>query len=204
MPDAVYTLPDLTYDFGALEPHISGEIMELHHDKHHKAYVDGANKALEQLATSRETDDFGTLTKLQKDLAFHVSGHVLHSIFWTNLGPDGGEPTGILAEQLDRDFGGVERFKAHVTNAAQSVQGSGWAVAAWEPTAKRVIVSQVYDHQGNHGQGTLPLLVVDAWEHAYYLQYKNVKADWVDAFWNIVNWPDVTSRFDNAQSLKLL
>jgi superoxide dismutase, Fe-Mn family len=200
MPDAVYTLPDLTYDFGALEPHISGEIMELHHDKHHKAYVDGANKALEQLATSRETDDFGTLTKLQKDLAFHVSGHVLHSIFWTNLGPDGGEPTGILLEQLDRDFGGVERFKAHVTNAAQSVQGSGWAVAAWEPTAKRVIVSQVYDHQGNHGQGTLPLLVVDAWEHAYYLQYKNVKADFFDAIWNVVSWSDVEGRLKDARS----
>ncbi|MGI8661820.1 MAG: superoxide dismutase [Acidimicrobiales bacterium] len=200
MADPVYTLPDLAYDYAALEPHISAEIMELHHDKHHKAYVDGANTALEQLATSREADDFDTLTKLQKDLAFHVSGHVLHSIFWQNLSPEGAEPAGALLAQLDADFGGVERFKAHVTSAATSVQGSGWAVAAWEPTAQRVIVSQVYDHQGNHGQGTLPLLVVDAWEHAYYLQYKNVKADFFEAIWNVVNWTDVEARLSEAKA----
>lgn len=200
MADPVYTLPELAYDYAALEPHISAEIMELHHDKHHKAYVDGANTALEQLATSREADDFETLTKLQKDLAFHVSGHVLHSIFWQNLSPEGAEPAGALLAQLDADFGGVERFKAHVTSAATSVQGSGWAVAAWEPTAQRVIVSQVYDHQGNHGQGTLPLLVVDAWEHAYYLQYKNVKADFFEAIWNVVNWTDVEARLSEAKA----
>ncbi|MEO7555319.1 MAG: superoxide dismutase [Acidimicrobiales bacterium] len=199
MPDPVYTLPDLPYDYGALEPHISAAIMELHHDKHHKAYVDGANTALAKLAEAREADDFATVTKLEKDLAFHLSGHVLHSLFWQNLGPVAGEPGGELRSQLEADFGGVDRFTKHVTSAAATLQGSGWAVAAWEPTAKRVIVSQVYDHQGNHGQGTLPLLVVDGWEHAYYLQYKSAKADYFDAIWNVINWADVEAKLKAAK-----
>jgi Fe-Mn family superoxide dismutase len=201
MADDPYTLPDLGYDYGALEPHVSGQIMELHHGKHHAAYVKGANTALANLAQARATDDFTMITKLQKDLAFHVSGHVLHSLFWTNLSPDGGgKPEGALAEEIDRDFGGFDRFQAHMTEAANTVQGSGWALAAWEPTARRIVVQQVYDHQGNHGQGTEPLLAFDAWEHAYYLQYKNVKADFFDALWHVVNWDDVAARFSAAQS----
>jgi len=195
-----YTLPDLDYDYSALEPHVSGEVMELHHGKHHAAYVKGANTALSALAEARATDDFTMLTKLQKDLAFNVSGHVLHSLFWKNLAPDGGDkPEGALGEQLDRDFGGFDRFQAHMTEAANTIQGSGWALAAWEPTAGRIVVQQVYDHQGNHGQGTEPLLAFDAWEHAFYLQYKNVKADFFDALWNIVNWDDVASRLTAAR-----
>ena len=195
-----YTLPDLDYDYSALEPHVSGEVMELHHGKHHAAYVKGANTALSALAEARATDDFTMLTKLQKDLAFNVSGHVLHSLFWKNLAPDGGgKPQGALGEQLDRDFGGFDRFQAHMTEAANTIQGSGWALAAWEPTAGRIVVQQVYDHQGNHGQGTEPLLAFDAWEHAFYLQYKNVKADFFDALWNIVNWDDVASRLTAAR-----
>jgi Fe-Mn family superoxide dismutase len=201
MADDPYTLPDLGYDYGALEPHVSGQIMELHHGKHHAAYVKGANTALANLAQARATDDFTMITKLQKDLAFHVSGHVLHSLFWTNLSPaGGGKPEGALAEEIDRDFGGFDRFQAHMTEAANTVQGSGWALAAWEPTARRIVVQQVYDHQGNHGQGTEPLLAFDAWEHAYYLQYKNVKADFFDALWHVVNWDDVATRFSAAQS----
>jgi Fe-Mn family superoxide dismutase len=200
MADDPYTLPELDYDYGALEPHVSGQIMELHHGKHHAAYVKGANAALASLAQARATDDFTMITKLQKDLAFHVSGHVLHSLFWTNLSPEGGgKPEGALAEQIDRDFGGFDRFQAHMSEAANTVQGSGWALAAWEPTARRIVVQQVYDHQGNHGQGTEPLLAFDAWEHAYYLQYKNVKADFFEALWNVVNWADVSSRFADAQ-----
>jgi superoxide dismutase, Fe-Mn family len=200
MADDPYTLPDLGYDYGALEPHVSGQIMELHHGKHHAAYVKGANTALDNLAQARATDDFTMITKLQKDLAFHVSGHVLHSLFWTNLSPDGGgKPEGALAEQIERDFGGFDRFQAHMTEAANTVQGSGWALAAWEPTARRIMVQQVYDHQGNHGQGTEPLLAFDAWEHAYYLQYKNVKADFFEALWQVVNWADVASKFAEAQ-----
>lgn len=202
MADDPYTLPDLGYDYGALEPHVSGQIMELHHGKHHAAYVAGANTALANLAQARATDDFTMITKLQKDLAFHVSGHVLHSLFWTNLSPEGGgAPDGALAEQIQRDFGGFDRFQAHMTEAATTVQGSGWALAAWEPTARRIVVQQVYDHQGNHGQGTEPLLAFDAWEHAYYLQYRNVKADFFSALWQVVNWADVASRFSQASAL---
>ncbi len=200
MADQTYTLPDLAYDFGALEPHINAEIMELHHDKHHAAYVKGANEALEKLATAREKDDFSTITQLEKNLAFHLSGHVLHSLFWTNLGPDGGgEPTAAVAEQIGTDFGSFERFRSHMIEAATSIQGSGWALASWEPTARRIIVQQVHDHQGNHGQGTDPLLAIDAWEHAYYLQYKNVKADFFEALWNVVNWNDVAQRLTEAK-----
>jgi Fe-Mn family superoxide dismutase len=200
MADTVYRLPDLPYDYAALEPHLSAEIMQLHHDKHHAAYVTGANTALEKLAAARAGEDFGAITKLEKDLAFHLSGHVLHSLFWQNLGPDGGEPTGDLLAQLEKDFGGVAAFRAHLLQAANTVQGSGWAVAAWEPLAQRVIVSQVYDHQGNVGQGSLPILVVDAWEHAWYLQYKNVKADFFDAVWNVVNWADVGQKLEQARA----
>jgi Fe-Mn family superoxide dismutase len=194
MAEEIYRLPDLPYAYDALEPHISAEIMHLHHDKHHAGYVTGANTALAKLAEARTKGDFGSITKLEKDLAFHVSGHVLHSLFWQNLGPDSGAPAGELLAQLERDFGSVEAFRAHMTQAAATVQGSGWAVAAWEPLAQRIIVSQVYDHQGNVGQGSQPLLVIDAWEHAWYLQYKSAKADFFNAVWNVVNWSDVAAR----------
>lgn len=200
MSDATYELPDLSYDFGALEPHISGRIMELHHDKHHGAYVKGANTALEKLADARGSGDFAPITMLEKNLAFHVSGHVLHSLFWTNLSPDGGgEPDGELAEAIGADFGSFSAFRDQMVEAATTVQGSGWALASWEPLAGRIVVQQVYDHQGNHGQGTVPLLAIDAWEHAYYLQYENVKADFFKAIWNVVNWSDVTARFTAAR-----
>ena len=200
MGDDVYHLPDLQYDYGALEPHISGEIMQLHHDKHHAAYVKGANTALDKLATARNSDNFESINQLQKDLAFNLSGHVLHSLFWQNLSPDGGgEPSGDVAEQFGTDFGGFEHFKRHMTEAAGTIQGSGWALAAWDPASHRVIIEQVYDHQGNHGQGTMPLLAIDAWEHAYYLQYKNVKADFFNAVWNVFNWEDVGQKLKAAR-----
>lgn len=201
MPDAQYSLPDLPYDYGALEPHISGRIMELHHGKHHAAYVKGANAATEELASIAGGTDFSSLSRIEKDLAFNVSGHVLHSVFWTNLSPDGGsEPTGELAGEMQRCFGGFESFRTLMTEAAGSIQGSGWALAAWEPEAGRLVVQQVHDHQGNHGQGTVPLLAVDAWEHAYYLQYENDKAAYFSALWNVVNWVDVARRFEAARA----
>ena len=197
-----YRLPDLDYDYGALEPHISAEIMELHHDKHHAAYVKGANTALEKLEAARTKSDFATIVQLEKNLAFHLSGHVLHSVFWTNLSPDGGgAPTGELAEAIATTFGGFDSFKAQMTEAATTVQGSGWALASYDPTGKRMVVQQVYDHQGNHGQGTIPLLAIDAWEHAYYLQYRNEKAKFFDAVWNVVNWEDVQRRWKGAQTI---
>ncbi len=200
-----YELPELPYDYSALEPNLSAEILELHHDKHHKAYVDGANTTFEKLVEVRESGDFGTINQLEKNMAFHLSGHVLHSLFWTNMSPDGGgEPEGELAAAVKEWFGSYDGFKSQLTEAAMNVQGSGWGALSWEPMAGRLIVEQVYDHQGNVGQGGPPLLVLDMWEHAYYLQYKNVKKDWVDAYWNVVNWPDVAARFERVRSLHLV
>ena len=196
----LYSLPDLRYDYGALEPHISGRIIELHHDKHHAAYVKGANASLERLHQAREHDDFSIITMLEKNLAFHVSGHVLHSLLWTNLDPNGGDkPTGDLGELVDATFGGFEPFRHQMTEAAATIQGSGWALLSWEPTAQRLVVQQVHDHQSNHGQGMVPLLAIDAWEHAFYLQYENRKGEYLDAIWNIVNWADVSARLATAR-----
>lgn len=197
-----YALPELPYSPGALEPHYSGEIISLHHDKHHAAYVKGANDTLDALAAAREAGDFGNINQLSRSFAFHVSGHVLHSIFWTNMSPDGGgHPEGELATAIDEFFGGFDALQAQLTAATVNVQGIGWGALAWEPVAGKLIVEQIYDHQGNVGAGSVPLLVIDAWEHAYYLQYKNVRADFVKAFWNIVNWPNVAERFAAARTV---
>ena len=197
---AVYELPDLPYAFDALEPHISAEIMELHHDKHHATYVAGANQALEQLAEAREDGSIATKAPLlSKNLAFHLGGHTNHSIFWKNLSPNGGgEPTGELAEVIDRDFGSFEKFQAHFAGAATSLQGSGWAVLGYDHIADRLIIEQLTDQQGNTSINFTPLLMLDMWEHAFYLQYKNVKADYVKAVWNVFNWDDVAERFAAA------
>lgn len=198
---AVYTLPDMPYDYGALEPAMTGEILELHHAKHHAAYVKGSNDTLDKLAEARDRGDYGSLVGLEKTLAFNLSGHVLHSIFWNNLSPDGGDrPDGALGDAITEHFGRFEAFQAQLTAATTGVQGSGWGVLAFEPVSRRLIVQQVYDHHGNVGQGAVPLLVFDAWEHAYYLQYRNVRPDYVDRLWNLVNWADVTARFDAARS----
>jgi superoxide dismutase, Fe-Mn family len=196
----IYVLPDLAYDYAGLEPHISGRIMELHHDKHHAGYVKGANTALDKLHEMRGKGDFSLISMLERNLAFHVSGHILHSVFWTNLSPNGGgQPTGELARVLDETFGGLLGFRQQMTEAAATIQGSGWALASWEPVAGRLVVQQVHDHQGDHGQGTIPLLAIDAWEHAFYLQYENRKTDFFDAIWNVVNWEDVANRLESAQ-----
>ena len=200
MDSEIYSLPDLAYDPGALEPHISGRIMELHHDKQHAAYVKGANAALAMLDEQREKGDFTTISMLEKNLAFNVSGHVLHSVFWTNLSPDGGgQPTGDLAKLVDETFGGFPTFRQQMTQAASTIQGSGWALASWEPVAGRLVVQQVHDHQGNHGQGTVPLFAIDVWEHAFYLQYENRKAEYLEVIWNVVNWADVSERLSRAR-----
>ncbi|MFW0155944.1 superoxide dismutase [Rothia sp. P6271] len=196
-----YVLPDLPYDYAALEPHISARIMELHHDKHHAAYVAGANAALEQLHEARENNSFGTVSKLSKDLAFNLGGHTNHSIFWQNLSPEGGDkPTGELAAAIDEFFGSFDGFRNHFTNVATTIQGSGWAILAWDTVGERLIIEQLYDQQGNISVGLIPLLQLDMWEHAFYLDYQNVKGEYVNAFWNIVNWADVQDRFSRAVS----
>ncbi|MCF8528411.1 MAG: superoxide dismutase [Aquiluna sp.] len=202
-----YTLPELTFDYSALEPNISARIMELHHSKHHAAYVAGANAALEAMAQARETNNFANLPKLEKDLAFNLGGHVNHSIFWKNLSPESSMPEGDLQAAIAEYFGSFDAFQAHFTAAAMTIQGSGWAYLAWDVIGNRMIIGQLYDQQGNLAMGTMPLLMLDMWEHAFYLDYVNVKADYVKAFWNIVNWPDVAARFAsvkvNSRSLLL-
>ncbi|MEN9854440.1 MAG: hypothetical protein RLZ30_549 [Actinomycetota bacterium] len=195
-----YKLPELAYDYSALEPHISARIMELHHSKHHQAYVTGANAALEAMAEARANNNFGTLPKLQKDLAFNLGGHVNHSIFWQNLSPEGGEVSGNLSAAIDEFFGSFDGFKNHFSAAAVGIQGSGWAYLAWDALGNRLVIGQLYDQQGNIAMGNIPLLMLDMWEHAFYLDYQNVKADYVKAFWNIVNWADVAKRFDSVKA----
>jgi len=196
-----YVLPDLAYDYAALEPHISARIMELHHSKHHKAYVDGANNALAGLDEARETGSFANINRLEKDLAFHLGGHINHSIFWTNLAPNsGGAPEGELSAAIDEFFGSLDKFQAHFTAASMGIQGSGWGVLSFDPVGKRLIIQQLFDQQGNTAQGTIPLLQLDMWEHAFYLDYQNVKADYVKAFWNIVDWGNVAQRFEAARA----
>ncbi|PZF12739.1 superoxide dismutase [Curtobacterium sp. MCPF17_011] len=197
---AEYTLPELPYDYAALEPHISGKIMQLHHDKHHQTYVTGANTALQQLGEVRESGNFGAINKLEKDLAFHLGGHVNHSIFWTNLGPDTKVPEGELAAAIDEFFGSFEKFQAQFSAVANGIQGSGWSVLAWDVVGQKLATFQLFDQQGNIPFGLVPIFMLDMWEHAFYLDYLNVKADYVKAVWNIVDWENVAARFENAKS----
>lgn len=191
-----YTLPDLPYDYGALDPHISGEIMQLHHAKHHQTYVNGLNDTVDKIAAAREKGDFAAIVGLEKTLSFNLGGHVNHSIFWQNLSPDGGgKPEGELAAAVDDQFGSFDAFQAHFTAAATTIQGSGWAVLARDPIAGRLHVFQLTDQQGNIPIGLTPVVMLDMWEHAFYLQYRNVKPDYVKAWWNVVNWADAAARF---------
>jgi len=199
-----YTLPELGYAYSALEPHVSAKVMELHHGKHHAAYVKNANAAIDKLDQARAASDFTRLAALEKALAFNLSGHVLHSIFWRNLGPQGGgRPDGKLAQAIDRDFGGFEQFRAQFTEVASTIMGSGWAALVWEPMGQRLLITQIYDHQSNLSQSGVPLLVLDAWEHAYYLQYENRKEEFFKAVWNLWNWSDVAARFETARKLDI-
>jgi superoxide dismutase, Fe-Mn family len=196
-----YTLPDLPYDYAALEPHISGRIMQLHHDKHHAAYVAGANTALAKLAEARESGNLDAVNLHEKNLAFNLGGHVNHSVFWANLSPDGGDkPVGELAAAIDEFFGSFEGFQKHFTAAAAGVQGSGWSILAWDSIGARLVVVQLYDQQSNIPMGLVPVVMLDVWEHAYYLDYLNVRADYIKAWWNIVNWTDAAGRFTRART----
>jgi len=199
-----YTLPDLSYDYSALEPQISGKIMELHHGKHHATYVKNANSVLEQLDEARQKDDFARLAALERALAFNLSGHILHSIFWKNMIPKGGgEPRGDFAGAIQKDFGAFERFRKQLTEVASTIMGSGWAALVWEPIGKRLLITQIYDHQSNLAQAGVPLMVIDAWEHAYYLQYENRKTEFFEAVWKLWNWQDVAARYASALQLDI-
>lgn len=197
---AAYVLPELPYDYAALEPVITGEIMALHHDKHHAAYVKGANDTLEKIEAARDAEDFGGIVGLEKTLAFNLAGHALHDVFWKNLSPDGGDkPDGELAAAIDQFFGSYDKMRAEMTAVASTVQGSGWGVLAWDSLGQRLLVHQLYDHANNLSITTTPLLVFDVWEHAFYLQYRNVKPDYVQNLWKLVSWADVQARFEAAR-----
>jgi Fe-Mn family superoxide dismutase len=200
-----YVLPDLDYDYGALEPHISGQIMELHHDKHHAAYVKKANETLEKLDEARDKADYTRIAGLEKALAFNLSGHMLHSVFWKNMMPKGGDrPAGAVAQAITKDFGSFGAFQKQMNEVSGSIMGSGWGALIYEPIAGRLLTCQIYDHQSNLAQGGVPLLVMDAWEHAYYLQYRTEKTKFFDAVWNLWDWDDVSARYDAARGLNLL
>ena len=198
-----YELPQLPYDYDALEPHYSARQVELHHDKHHAAYVKGANDTLEQFTEFRSdgATNQQVLRGLERSLAFNVSGHLLHSVFWPSMRSDGGgAPEGELKAAIEDAFGSVGNLKSQMNLATTTLFGSGWGALVWEPLAGRLIVEQIYDHQSNMSPGNLPLLVIDGWEHAYYLQYENRKDEWVQAFWEVVNWERVEARLGHARN----
>jgi Fe-Mn family superoxide dismutase len=194
-----HELPPLPYDYAALEPHIDEQTMRLHHDKHHAAYVAGLNAAEEKLAAARASGDFGAIAALERAIAFHGCGHVNHVIFWHNMGPKaGGEPGGNLASQIKRDFGDFAKFKAQFTQAAATVEGNGWGVLAFNPYLGKLYTLGMMNHQNLSLTGSVPVLLLDVWEHAYYLKYQNRRPDYITAWWNVVNWKDAESRFDKA------
>jgi superoxide dismutase, Fe-Mn family len=198
---SAYELPDLPYDYGALAPHISGEIMEVHHTKHHATYVKTLNTVLEKLEEARDNNSLDNVAGMERILAFNLGGHINHSAFWPNLSPEGGDkPDGDLGSAIDEYFGSFDKFRAHFEATANTIMGSGWAILAWDSLGQRLNIVQLYDQQGNLPLAQVPIVLLDMWEHAFYLQYRNVKADYVTAWWNVVNWADVTRRFTTART----
>ncbi len=190
-----YQLPELPYAYNALEPYYDEQTVKLHHDAHHKAYVDGLNNADAKLAEAREKGDFSLVKHWERELAFHGSGHILHALFWESMKPDGGGPaTGKIAEMIDRDFGGFENFKKQFSAAAVAVEGSGWALLCCSPALGKLEILTAEKHQDLTMWGAQPILALDVWEHAYYLKYQNKRAAWVEAWWNLVDWDGVNDR----------
>lgn len=195
-------LPELPYEYGALEPVISGEIMELHHSKHHQAYVTNFNKAVEALDDAKAKSDSAAIVNLTKALKFNGGGHVNHSIFWKNLAPvkegGGAPPTGPLAEAINDGWGSLDNFITKFNAAAAGVEGSGWAWLALDPTTKALSIVTTPNQDPCGLTGNIPLLGIDVWEHAYYLQYKNVRPQYLANVWKVVNWADVGERYSSS------
>jgi Fe-Mn family superoxide dismutase len=198
-----YTLPPLPYAYDALQPHLDAQTLRLHHDRHHQGYVNGANHARAQLAKLRASGDFTGVDYWEKKLAFHTSGHLLHSLFWSNMAPvgKGGQPSPELAAAVQTAFGGTEPMKAQLSAAAKTVEGSGWGILGWNRFSQSLTILQCENHQKQAVWSTIPLLVVDVWEHAYYLQYQNRRGDFIKAWWNVVNWQDVSARLLQARAV---
>jgi Fe-Mn family superoxide dismutase len=198
-PGKFYTLPQLPYRYDELQPYMSQEQLTLHHQKHHQAYVNSANAILERLDKARKEGTDLDIKATLKELSFHIGGHLLHSLFWSNLAPagkGGGKPAGALSTALDKEFGSFDRFKKEFSLAATGVEGSGWAALSFCRQTNRPIIMQIEKHNTNVYPMFTILMVIDVWEHAYYLDYKNDRARFVDAFWNIVNWDEVNKRLE--------
>ena len=190
-----YDLPKLPYKLDSLQPYISEEQLALHYQKHHKAYVDGANAILKKLEESRKKNSDINVKAVAKELSFQVGGHILHSLFWNNLAPKGiSRPAGKILKVIEKEFISFERFKDEFTKAALTTEGSGWAVLAYCRKTQRPLIMQIEKHNTNFVPMFNILLVLDVWEHAYYLDYKNARAQYIEAFWNIINWKEVDRR----------
>jgi Fe-Mn family superoxide dismutase len=200
--NGTYILPPLDYPYDALEPHIDEETLHLHHDKHHAGYVKGLNKASAALKDAVEKNDFALVKHWERELAFHGAGHFLHSIYWKNMSPKKSAPSGTLKKYLSRDFGSMDQFVAYFSAATKKVEGSGWGILAWQPVAGKLVVLQAEKHQNLSQWLSLPLLVCDVWEHAYYLKYRNKRGDYIRNFFEVVNWDDVGNRLDHLLSTK--
>ncbi len=201
VPDGGHELPKLPYAYNALEPVIDEKTVTIHHDKHHAGYVRGLNAAETALAEARKAGDYKSVTALEKQIAFHGAGHILHSIYWQNMiapSQAKGKPGGALMQAIVRDFGGFDQCWAQLAAATKGVEGSGWGILAYNPIFGKLVILQVEKHENFAQSGAVPLLVIDVWEHAYYLKYQNLRADYVDAFLRIVNWDDVEARFKTA------
>jgi Fe-Mn family superoxide dismutase len=195
-----YQLPDLPYDYNALEPVISAEIMELHYAKHHKAYVTNLNTALEKYHEAETKNDVPQMIALQSGIKFNGGGHINHSIFWTILchPSKSGSPKGELAEMINRDFGSLDKLKEKLNTTTTAIQGSGWGWLGYNKGQRRLEIATCANQDPLSAQGLVPILGIDVWEHAYYLQYKNVRADYVKAIWQVFNWHSIGERFDKA------
>jgi Fe-Mn family superoxide dismutase len=196
-----HELPPLPYPYDALEPYIDEQTMRLHHDIHHLAYVKGLNTAEEKLAEARSSGDFALVKHWSREAAFHGAGHLLHSIFWTNMtaaNRAASTPSGELAQAIDRSFGSFDAFKAHFQAAANAVEGSGWGILAYRSSDDSLVILQAEKHQNLSQWGVVPLLVLDVWEHAYYLKYQNKRPEYTKSFFNIINWDDVAERYRRA------
>jgi len=197
-----HELPPLSYDYDALEPWYDEQTLRLHHDKHHAGYVNGLNAAESKLAAARASGDNAAVKALTAALAFHGSGHMLHSIFWTNMKPQGGgAPEGALAAQIERDFGSYDAFLAQFKAATATVEGSGWGLLVWNRAFGKLEILQAHNHQNTAHWASVPVLAVDVWEHAYYLKYQNRRAEFISVFFDhLVDWDDVAARLAKAQS----
>lgn len=203
VPIGEHHLPPLPYAYDALEPYIDEKTMHLHHDEHHLAYVEGLNRAEKEMQKARKSSDYSLIKHWEREAAFNGAGHYLHTIFWNIMTPNGGgKATGSIAEEINRTFGSYQKFKEQFSEAAKKVEGGGWAMLIWAPRSLRVEILQAEKHQNLSQQDMLPLLVLDVWEHAYYLKYNNNRGDYVDAWWNVVNWETVNDRYLQARKVK--